>query len=131
MVYWTGLLDIGQYLEALEPWQWIKYFRVLFVVFLAPLLFFGVYFIRFGLTVVKVGEFPPPGSKVIRDTPVQEGTWAIIRGKVLIFIGVIMFLAFAYGAVVIPNMFEKIMNEYTPGKESTSERIQIYASLPG
>ena len=130
MVYWMGLLNIGQYLEGLEPWQWIKHFRVLFVVFLAPLLFFGAYFIYYGLMVVKAGEFPLPGSKVIRDTTVQEGRWAIFRGKVLVFLGVCMFLTFAYGAVVIPNMFERMMNEYTPDKES-GEHIQIYAGLPG
>jgi hypothetical protein len=70
-------------------------------------------------------------SLTVEELVAESATWVILRGKVLVFLGVCMFLTFAYGAVVIPNMFEKMMNEYTTDKESTSERIQIYAGLPG
>ncbi|MES9828948.1 MAG: hypothetical protein ABW201_11825 [Candidatus Thiodiazotropha sp.] len=117
---WAGLLNLGSYLDGLEGGEWLKRFRLLFIVILTPVLLLGVYFIYFGLNVVRAGEFPPPGHKVISDTNIQEGKWAILRGRVLVLLGVCMFLISFYGAVIVPNQFEKMMNENISGEVSNT-----------
>jgi hypothetical protein len=49
----------------------------------APLLAFAAYLWSLGAKVLRAREFPPPGSRVIRDTPVIEGQAAVRRGRAL------------------------------------------------
>lgn len=44
------------------------------------LIVFGTYFARFSLRVLSSGSFPPPGTKVVRDTQIQRGSAARVRG---------------------------------------------------
>lgn len=119
VVSWMGLLDMNHYFDDLDTADFLKRFRMLLIVILAPLIPIGVYCIRFGLQVINVGEFPPPGTKVISDTIVKEGAWAVLRGNVLVGLGVCMFLAFVYGAVAIPNVIEGLINEEVHSTQQT------------
>ena len=58
-------------------------FRLLAALVLAPLLAFVAYLWSLGNRVVQAREFPPPGLRVIRDTPVITGERAASRGRVL------------------------------------------------
>lgn len=49
----------------------------------APLFAFAAYLWSLGAKVLCSREFPPPGSRVIRDTPIIEGQAAVLRGRVL------------------------------------------------
>ena len=53
----------------------------LFAVLLAPLVAFAVYFWSLGVKVLHTQQFPPPGARVIRDTPVIGGQAAVLRGQ--------------------------------------------------
>jgi hypothetical protein len=46
-----------------------------------PLLAFTAYLWSFGAAVLRAKQFPPPGYRVIRDTPVIDGRAAISRGR--------------------------------------------------
>jgi hypothetical protein len=46
----------------------------------APLVAFAAYFWSLGAKVVRAGVFPPPGYRVMRDTPVIAGHAAVLRG---------------------------------------------------
>src|SRR5215468_8517262 len=50
---------------------------------LAPLLALAVYLWALGGRVVRAREFPPPGLRVIRDTPIVTGERAVLRGRLL------------------------------------------------
>jgi len=56
---------------------------LLAVLLLAPLLAFAAYLWSLGERVVRAREFPPPGLRVIRDTPVITGESAVSRGRLL------------------------------------------------
>ena len=62
-------------------------YRVRLVFFLsaavlsAPLVAFAVYLWSLGAKVLRARQFPPPGSRVIRDTPVIGGQAAVLRGR--------------------------------------------------
>jgi hypothetical protein len=46
-----------------------------------PLLVFAVYLWSLGVKALRAREFPPPGYRVIRDTPVIGGHAAVLRGR--------------------------------------------------
>jgi hypothetical protein len=50
---------------------------------LAPLVALAVYLWALGGKVVRTREFPPPGLRVIRDTPIVTGERAVSRGRLL------------------------------------------------
>jgi len=56
-------------------------FLVLPALLLAPLLALAVYLWALGGRVVRAREFPPPGLRVIRDTPIVTGERAVSRGR--------------------------------------------------
>ena len=60
---------------------------------LAPLVAVAAYLSSVGGRAVRTGEFPPPGSRVIRDTAIVRGYDALSRGRVLQ--GVAVFLCAA------------------------------------
>lgn len=47
----------------------------------APLVALAVYLWSLGARVLRAGQFPPPGYRVIRDTPVVGGQAAVLRGR--------------------------------------------------
>ena len=53
------------------------------VLLIAPLLVLAGYLWSLGERIVRAREFPPPGMRVIRDTPVITGEKAISRGRLL------------------------------------------------
>jgi hypothetical protein len=56
-------------------------FLLLAGLLLAPLLAFAAYLWSLGGKVVRAQEFPPPGRRVIRDTPLITGEKAVSRGR--------------------------------------------------
>ena len=58
-------------------------FLLLAALLLAPLLTLAAYLWSLGEKVVRTREFPPPGLRVIRDTPIVTGERAVSRGRLL------------------------------------------------
>ena len=56
-------------------------FRLFAALVWAPLLGFAAYLWSLGVKVLRAKEFPPPGYRVIRDTPVITGAAAVSRGR--------------------------------------------------
>jgi len=90
-----ALLIVGfeQYHIPLRDWilsqpgalaERVKLVLLLLAAFLiAPLLVLAVYLWSLGGRVLRARAFPPPGLRVIRDTPVITGERAIFRGRLL------------------------------------------------
>ncbi len=83
----TWIVDHKEYLVA-HP----EVVAFVFFVFMLPLLGGAVYLWRFASRVIAARRFPPPGMRVIRDTPVLSENRALVRGRVLQFLAVILFL---------------------------------------
>lgn len=64
---------------------------------------FGLYFARFSLRVLSSGRFPPPGTKVIRDTPVQTGAAARLRAWSGIILAILL-LVLGFSVPWIPDL---------------------------
>lgn len=61
----------------------------------APIVAFAVYFWRFGDTILRARQFPPPGHRVMRDTPVLDGPAAVRRGHAFKILALGLVVAFA------------------------------------
>jgi len=73
--------------------------------FLVP---FGLYLCFFAQRVLKSEQFPPPGQKVFKDTPIQRGTNAKLRSYIL-FAGGILIIVFAViFTLVFPPLFYEL-----------------------
>jgi hypothetical protein len=57
-------------------------FLLLAMALSAPVLAFAARLWRLGARVLRARQFPPPGYRVIRDTPVISGPAAVSRGRV-------------------------------------------------
>jgi hypothetical protein len=68
------------------------------LVLLLPVLLAALYFWRFGARVVASRRFPPPGSTVIRDTPVLAEGAAVSRGRLVQALAAML----AFSALAIP-----------------------------
>jgi hypothetical protein len=90
----AGALLIGavnRYREVLADWvradagrsaQRIELILVAFALLLsAPLVAMAAYLSLLGGRAVSAREFPPPGCRVIRDTPIISGDPAVSRGR--------------------------------------------------
>jgi hypothetical protein len=62
----------------------------------APLVGFAAYLWSLGAKVIRAGEFPPPGHRVIRDTPVNRGKAAVLRGRGFKILASCLFAASAF-----------------------------------
>lgn len=58
-------------------------FHVAAFILCVPLVAFAIYLWLLGARVLRSQQFPPPGIRVIRDTPVVEGQDATTRGHVI------------------------------------------------
>ena len=68
--------------ESGDPTLRVKLvFLLAAAVLTAPLLAFAAFLWSLGAKASRAREFPPPGYRVIRDTPVMSGSAAVLRGR--------------------------------------------------
>lgn len=70
--------------EPRESAQRVQFiFLVVATLLLVPLLTLVAYLWSLGAKVLRAREFPPPGHRVIRDTPVTVGEAVVVRARQL------------------------------------------------
>ena len=84
----------------LEPQKGLALVRCILVVMFLAIVSLAVYLAFFGRRVLKHRSFPPPGVKVLRDTRLVEGESATIRGQIIIFLSLLLFIFGLYGVLV-------------------------------
>ena len=68
----------------------------------------GLYLFRFGRSVLESERFPPPNHKVIRDTRLMQGREARTRGRVLVFLSLLLISIGLLGAFCVPHLLEEL-----------------------
>lgn len=99
------ILGVERYRPMLRDWilsdPGTRRDRARLVLFLAaallsaPLVAFAGYLWLLGSRILGSGEFPPPGYRVLRDTPVSTGRSAVLRGRGLEVLAVCLAIAAA------------------------------------
>ena len=75
-----------------------------------PIVLFAIYLFVFGARVIRAERFPLPGQAVVRDTPIREGHAAIVHGRVLQALAVLLALAAASLPVVLARVLDTLIN---------------------
>lgn len=105
----SGWLSPERYLEGLEGDALHERLKLLFLLLFLPLLFGGIYAIRMGRNILESGQFPPPGTKVIKATEIKEGAAARRYGYGVVLYGIALVAAFIYGAVYLPDQLYSLI----------------------
>jgi hypothetical protein len=115
-----GLPRAEQFLRKLDLETALRVARTMLLMVFLSVAALGLYLFRFGRSVMEHERFPPPNRKVIRDTNLLEGQEAITRGRILVFLALILVclgLAGAFYATKVPEKFGR------PGPGETQPQI--------
>jgi hypothetical protein len=98
-------LDLFSLRRPAEDWsglQQLDHLQLGLSILFWPLLPLGLYLIYFGIRTLSAGQFPPPGSRLIRRVEVERGHPARFRGWAAILAGMGLCVLAVYGAVIVP-----------------------------
>ncbi len=70
--------------------QMLLFIRVWLALSIAAVVSLGGYLFWFALRVLRSGQMPPPGTRVVRDMKVVEGGKALTRAKAIIMASVLL-----------------------------------------
>src|SRR6266567_2762528 len=106
-----GLPRLTGYMHSLPLNEAIQLFIIVTTLPFISIIPIAIYCYRIGRKVIASNQFPPPGSKVIRDTKVLTGLAARRRGLTLVALSSLMMVigvfASAYFPIKINNAFNK------------------------
>jgi len=105
----AGLLDTGNWFSGLNPHQ-----RAERIVWLLRLVFLSLlplagYMLYIGGRVIRSRAFPPPGMRVFRTGLLEQGERAVIRGWVILVVGLCVCALALYGALLVPREIMQLM----------------------
>ncbi len=75
-----------------------------------PVVLFAIYLFVIGARVIRAERFPLPGQAVVRDTPIREGRAAVVYGRVLQALAVLLMLAAAALPVVLARVLDTLID---------------------
>lgn len=75
------------------------------LIILFPMVVAGTYLLTVGRRATRAQRFPPPGYRVIRDTPILQGPQGIRRGQLLQVMGLCLICCGALILFVIWKVF--------------------------
>lgn len=88
--------------------------RILLVALAVGLIGFALYFGWLGLRVLRAGQFPPPGMKVIRDTPIRHGSAAKLTGVAALIYCAFLLAVGTFGAWRIDHGIQLMIRAVAP-----------------
>jgi hypothetical protein len=74
------------------------------VALVLPLLVVAIYLWLVGTRTIRAGQFPPPDAGVVRDTPLEQGGTAALRGRGLQILAVCLAVAAVLLCVMLWRM---------------------------
>lgn len=107
LIFWghpwlKGRLDTLEPTRALRLLTWSSALVSLSFLPVCALIF------RQGRRILRSGCYPPPGTKVIRDTVVIRGAGAVARGRLLVGLALVLTLTSLFAAVYFPYWLNRL-----------------------
>jgi hypothetical protein len=116
--YWAQLLRDARILGETRPELAVKrlvfYARVILGGGLMLLGILGAILIRVAVRTIQSGRFPPPGMKVLRDTPIITGNGAKLRAILLVAVTFVLVTSQVFLSFCLPKTLEKIVVLHGP-----------------
>jgi hypothetical protein len=97
-----------RYLETLEPRRGLRLITWSLALIFLSILPICVFIFLQGRKIMRSERFPPPGTKVIRDTEVIRGERAIARGRLLVGAALVLACLALVAAVYVPYWLNKL-----------------------
>jgi threonine/homoserine/homoserine lactone efflux protein len=120
LILWV--IPAGQaHLEEQEPATALRYIQVLLAVIFLSLVPVAAYLLWFGWRVVRSGQMPPPGTKVIGDTIAVEGDAAETRGRIIVMLAGVLLLLALVGGLYLPYRFGQLFGNKLQRPQKTVE----------
>ncbi len=116
-----------EYLQRLDPLTALWVMKVVLIVMFLSIIPMALYLLAFGRKVLESARFPPPGVKVIKDIKIIEGEKARVRGRVLVFMSIILMILALFGVFYTPRMLHKLTN---PMGRLTKPNVSLQPTLP-
>lgn len=82
------------------------------LVMIAPIVIFALYLFQFGLSCIRSRRFPPPETRVIRDTPILEGDTGARRGQIIVGLSIMLKLLSLGFVIVLWRLFASLENAF-------------------
>jgi len=102
ILIWWGLPWAKGYIQNMEPDRALNNLIMLVRFMFLSIVPFCVYILSIGHKVLKHQQFPPPDTKVIKDTKIIEGEKALIRGRLVIAIALSLIVVCLIGGFYLP-----------------------------
>jgi hypothetical protein len=112
-IHW-GLPALQKYLFSLPPKVSLKMTCLIIFITFVPVSLMGFYFFFLGRKTLNTKQFPPRGTKVIKDTALLTGSAATRRGKMLILGGILLILLSVVGAGYFPLGIYRSFSRHLP-----------------
>jgi hypothetical protein len=112
-----------RYLLALKPDKSIRILQIAISVIFLSVLPIAWYIWSFGRKVVKSQRMPPQGAKVIKTTKIVEGRSAVVRGKALMAMAILLALLGLIGAIWLPLKMSRLVPQNPEASEQDTSMI--------
>ncbi len=128
-----GLPWMQKFLQTLGREEALQFMKVVLVMVFLSVIPVALYLFSFGRKVSAAERFPPPGTKVIRDTVVLEGEKAKQRGRLIVVFSLVLALFGLFGALYALHIIDKLaigmreqpeMEVHSGSRSVTSSRIR-------
>ncbi len=106
--FW-GVPLLWAFLKDQDPAEIILTLQLLLFTAASPLLFGALGVVRMAWMTLKTHQFPPPGTKVLRDTVVKEGIAAHRQAYLIMIAAGLVFGCYGVAAVWIPLQLGELL----------------------
>ena len=110
IIIW-GLPSGMEYLRHLDHQTAFLIIDLVLVFIVLSMVPLGIFLLRLSRKILKHECFPPPGMKVIKDTPIVRGKKAKIKGQIVLFISILFMIAGLCGALYIHYLFQALIRK--------------------
>jgi hypothetical protein len=110
---WLGLRPFLKYLDHLNFAPLMNVSEACIMLFLLCIIGPSCFLIYVGRKIIFSRRMPYPGQKVIHDTKLLEGKKAVLRGRMLLYLGIAAIIISLAGAARSHYIFEK-MRHFNP-----------------
>jgi len=104
-----GLPALNAFLKEKRPEGAFRIVEVLLIMLFLPLLPWAFYFYRLGRRILTSGRYPPPGTKVIRDTEMLEGKTARRKAYQMMIFSVVLAAVALMAMFFIPHLLGEVL----------------------
>ena len=108
IIVW-GLPYGMEYLKHLDPKTAFLIIDLVLVLIMLSLVPIGLFLLKVGRKIIKHECFPPPGMRVIKDTLIEKGKKAKVKGQILVFTAIIFMTFGLFGALYIHYLFQSLI----------------------